>query len=516
MTSTDENCPVAEPVSDVECCEVAEPIRDVESLLQWDPELLSDSLKGCLARIPKLDLPCEESLRKPQTLLCHDMKGGYIEDRHLRGCGESDAYRLQHWAGVDWFVYFSHHLISVPPPGWVQAAHTNGVPVLGTLITEFDDGKILCSELFCSEERVNQVVEALVGIAKAYDLHGWLINIENELPLSQVAHLKTFCRYLTQQMKTIKQNSMVIWYDSVTTSGELKWQDQLNEVNCEWFSLCDAIFLNYCWDEPKLASSKQLANQMNLHNRDDDVRRVFVGVDVFGRNFYEGGGYNTHKAMEVIRKHGLSAAIFAHGWSHEVEQEGTDFLTRDRRLWAPLRPFLVFHGPSSLPLVTVFSDGRGNATYREGEVVSAAPWYDLSRTSLLPDLTVASLCDEVVYEEGSSLKLSNTSDEPLSIQLWPQCQLKAPDGGRLAIAAQVSAPPLCEASLSASCVGNSLEMRIVATPAAASSSTKWRKLECAVSVACEHVTSIVVVVGPNLPGLRLGKLEIRAKEDEGE
>ena len=58
--------------------------------------------------------------------------------------------------------------------------------ISGTLITEFDDGKILCSELFCSEERVNQVVEALVGIAKAYDLHGWLINVENELPLSQV------------------------------------------------------------------------------------------------------------------------------------------------------------------------------------------------------------------------------------------------------------------------------------------------------------------------------------------
>ena len=29
---------------------------------------------------------------------------------------------------------FSHHRVTVPPPGWVSAAHRQGVKILGTLL----------------------------------------------------------------------------------------------------------------------------------------------------------------------------------------------------------------------------------------------------------------------------------------------------------------------------------------------------------------------------------------------
>ncbi len=41
----------------------------------------------------------------------------------------TEAYRLNAWHCVDTFVYFSHHLVTIPPPGWINAAHRNGVPV---------------------------------------------------------------------------------------------------------------------------------------------------------------------------------------------------------------------------------------------------------------------------------------------------------------------------------------------------------------------------------------------------
>jgi Glycosyl hydrolase family 85 len=41
----------------------------------------------------------------------------------------SAAYRLSHWRCIDTFVYFSHHLVTVPPAGWVKAAHLHGVKV---------------------------------------------------------------------------------------------------------------------------------------------------------------------------------------------------------------------------------------------------------------------------------------------------------------------------------------------------------------------------------------------------
>lgn len=90
------------------------------------------------------------------------------------------------------------------------------------------------------------------------------------------------------KMKNISNNHhRVIWYDSVTENGELKWQNALNSQNCAFFDACDGIFLNYTWTEDHLDSSKKAAG--------DRHRDVFVGLDVFGRNFYAGGKYDTWK-----------------------------------------------------------------------------------------------------------------------------------------------------------------------------------------------------------------------------
>lgn len=35
--------------------------------------------------------------------------------------------------------------------------------------------------------------------------------------------------------------AQVIWYDSVTVQGELKWQDELNELNLDFFALTDGM-----------------------------------------------------------------------------------------------------------------------------------------------------------------------------------------------------------------------------------------------------------------------------------
>ena len=51
-----------------------------------------------------------------------------------------DIYYFKYWNMVDVFVYFSHHFITVPPVGWVNAAHRNGVTILGTFITESKSG----------------------------------------------------------------------------------------------------------------------------------------------------------------------------------------------------------------------------------------------------------------------------------------------------------------------------------------------------------------------------------------
>lgn len=41
--------------------------------------------------------------------------------------------------------------------------------------------------------------------------------------------------------------SLVLWYDSITTSGKLSYQNALTEKNKPFFDDCDGIFLNYGW-----------------------------------------------------------------------------------------------------------------------------------------------------------------------------------------------------------------------------------------------------------------------------
>jgi mannosyl-glycoprotein endo-beta-N-acetylglucosaminidase len=53
-----------------------------------------------------------------------------------------------------------------------------------------------------------------------------------------------------------------------------------------FFDACDGIFLNYTWKEDDLRLSREKSGER--------WRDVFVGVDVFGRNCFGGGGFNTH------------------------------------------------------------------------------------------------------------------------------------------------------------------------------------------------------------------------------
>lgn len=55
-----------------------------------------------------------------------------------------------------------------------------------------------------------------------------------------------------------------------------------------FFDVCDGIFLNYNWSIHDLQESLYLSGA----ERQLDV---YVGVDVFGRGCFGGGGWNTYK-----------------------------------------------------------------------------------------------------------------------------------------------------------------------------------------------------------------------------
>lgn len=205
---------------------------------------------GQLVSLEKVSTNCK-------TLLCHDMKGGYLEDKYIDGIKEllEQPFNFTHWTLIDTFVYFSHHFITIPTLGWIEAGHKNGVSVLGTIITEVQPGLELCKQLLQSKKNVDVFVNKCVDIARHVGFDGWLLNIENEIPPECLENLLYMVQKMTQTMHEKVQNSIVIWYDSVTKLGQLKWQNELNDLNAQFFDACDGIFLNYTWNEESLANS---------------------------------------------------------------------------------------------------------------------------------------------------------------------------------------------------------------------------------------------------------------------
>ncbi|KAK8765578.1 hypothetical protein V5799_031813 [Amblyomma americanum] len=332
----------------------------------------------------------------PKILFCHDMMGGYLEDRFIHGSDKSDSYRFHHWHLIDSFVYFSHYMVTIPPPGWISAGHKHGVKVLGTFIVESDPGSKILNDIR-DASLVSRVAFQLALVAASYKFDGWLINIESEMDKSCGPFLLEFLKVVTAETHRFVPGSLVIWYDSVLLDGKLDWQNELNEKNACFFDLCDGIFLNYNWTEEMLQKSVDRAG-----SRKSDV---YVGIDVFARKTKYTGGYETFKSVEVARKYGLSSAIFAAGWVYET-QDKKEFAANQCRFWDFPEHCCPEWRVKTLPLCTSFCQGFGEKLFKAGEQLQPRD----QGHSLCDGCGVAEVCTERAYNGGGCLLLRFTPD----------------------------------------------------------------------------------------------------------
>uniref|UniRef100_A0A3Q0S2Z3 Cytosolic endo-beta-N-acetylglucosaminidase n=1 Tax=Amphilophus citrinellus TaxID=61819 RepID=A0A3Q0S2Z3_AMPCI len=351
-------------------------LHTMDELLSWKR---SEANPFGVAVVPlaRREPPLDRCLRR--TLVSHDMMGGYLDDRFVQGTNAEAPYAFYHWQYVDIFNYFSHHLVTIPPAVWTNAAHKHGVIVIGTFITEWTEGAAVCEAFLKDEESYRAVADKLVQISHCYGFDGWLINIENILSEAAVQNAPLFLRYLTDQMHERVPGSLVLWYDSVIDSGQLKWQNELNQSNRVFFDACDGFFTNYNWKEENL---KGMENYLGVQGRQADI---YVGVDVFARGEVVGGMFETNKALEIIRKHNFSAAIFAPGWVYESHNDKSEFRKNQDKFWALLSDYLYIHrGVSLLPFVSSFCQGFGKTVYWQGQHETKRSWFNLTAQEIQP------------------------------------------------------------------------------------------------------------------------------------
>ncbi|KAK6929511.1 Glycoside hydrolase, family 85 [Dillenia turbinata] len=272
---------------------------------------------------------------------------------------------------------------SVPLNSNSGLANRPRILVLGNFITEWDEGRAICNELLLTKESAQLYAERLAELAVALGFDGWLLNIETNLDVDQIPNLKEFIDPLTTVLHSSLPNSLVIWYDAVTVSGKLSWQNQLNHNN-KPFDICDGIFVNYKWKEEYLKLSADAAGYRKFD--------VYMGIDVFGRGTYGGGKWNTNVALDVLKKDAVSAAIFAPGWVYETNQP-PDFETAQNRWWDLVKKSwgIVLNYPEVLPFFSNFD--RPVLEYSE----------DPS-----PDIQVLVDFKEASYSEGANIRFKGT------------------------------------------------------------------------------------------------------------
>ncbi|KAG6873607.1 hypothetical protein C0995_013980 [Termitomyces sp. Mi166 len=268
-------------------------------------------------------------------------------------------------------ISFSHHRVTVPPPGWITAAHRQGAKILGTLIFE-GDGEEDCLRLLVGQlpRSVNGPAKATPGstslplsphyarllaeLASQCGFDGYLLNVECPLR-GGVEQCRTLAAWITvlqsEILAKVGSHGETHWYDSVIFNGQLKWQDRLNSYNLPFFLSSTTIFTNYTWPPSYPNTTAEYFLSLNLvsaGNSPDSPPRmskkslndIFMGVDVWGRGSHGGGGFGSYKAITHIAPDslGLSVALFGQGWTWESEQDKPGFNWEkwweyDRKLW---------------------------------------------------------------------------------------------------------------------------------------------------------------------------------------
>lgn len=387
---------------------ICQPLQSTDELLSWR---LTASAARCISRvalpasaIARYALPTTRGkssstkrIQPKRLLVCHDFGGGYtLPEAASDGVtGEecppdADLWRFNHWAYVDIFVYFSHQRVTIPPVGYIQAAHRHGALALGTLIFEWEAGERDLKKLLSSYTTRRKAATQLALIAYTFKFDGWLVNVECALAsgASGASDLAAFVKDLTRACRhKLGPASEVIWYDSVTRKGELKYQNELNEENEVFFKAAGAMFTNYHWTRHAPVRS---AVKAGPHRSD-----IFTGIDAHGRNTYGGGGFNTHTALNAIGQAGTSAAIFAPAWTVENCPPGTrDPMEIEERFWTGPRgrfgrgcvaQYIKERAVlTQLPFVTFFDPGWGPRTVSAGKVVSEERYFNMSRQDVQP------------------------------------------------------------------------------------------------------------------------------------
>lgn len=427
-------------------------IADVQSLLTWT------SQDDPFGPFNQATIPLRPRAGTPAGPLVLNCQGLDYAPFFPQGSTDNDVLNFSYWQYVDVFNFFGgQNRFVIPPPGWTNAAHRNGVPMLGSFfVGDYQTASDEVTKLVNAPDSVAQ----MVNVMQYYGFDGWLFNIEPFIPIP--GPFATFLGKLQTALKAANPNALVFFYSDFTAL----------QYESGFLPVCDGVFIDYGWESGtgpnSIAASTQLAGARNF--------AVYAGIDVYGR-FNMPGGYQTWIPVNYAVQAKASLALFCPGWTYQnasTPLNGFAFADGEDRFWAggkdqsaPANCIAQFIPPraavSAFPFVTHFNVGQGGTFCVRGQLTEPVtggwpqPWSNLSMQDVLPTWRWA---------------LAAGSAAACSLELSPACPF---DGG--------------------SC------LRISGAPGTTPSFATYRLYAAALAFGTEEITvTFTYAAGCNLPG----------------
>ena len=428
------------------------PPHDLNDLLTWTPDSDPDapfnrSNTPLAARSFNADFNVNSHAHPGEARVMSLVGFHPTSNNPSQGDLSINYYAVNYWQYMDVLVFFggssSEGLILAPNPTVTDAAHRNGVPVLGNIFfpnsNHIDWVRLLVQQSGSSFPAADKLIE----IAHYYGFDGWFINQESTGGNSDDA---TQVRRFMQYMKA-NSDLMVAWYDAMNITGSVGYQNQLDDLNAPFLQegdtlTSDGMFLNYGWNSTLLANSRAKAQDLGR-----DPYDVYAGANV------QANGYNSSVNWGALfpegQSHVVSLAFYRPEWTFKACSPSpcslSDFYQRDNRFWVGANrdpsntttssPWkgLAHYVPAktpinSLPFVTNFNTGQGHFYAVNGAVLRNGDWNNLSLQDVLPtwrwivESSGSKLFPDLdfhdAYYGGTSLNVSGTLDSPNDLPLF--------------------------------------------------------------------------------------------------
>ena len=414
------------------------PAFTVDTLLSWEPTNDPDS-DYSRSVVPLADrytgFTVNDYANPDAKLMVCSLANSKHDATNAQGQESFSSYAFNYWQYATSFVYWSgskRGQVVVPTGEFTDAAHTNGVPVMGTIFFDWG-GNSSVVENFVRNYR--SVADKLIEVMEYYGFDGYFFNEETAVDYTTAGNLRSMIAYMRQQ----RPDMLIGWYDSITDSGNLSYQDAVNGSNSGWVSAgVNEFFMNYNWTTQDVNTTVS-----TMQNLGKSQYEAFAGLDV--QQNCMNTNFSSNYLLNNSNKLKLSLALYCPNSTMGLSGDGADFHEVERQFyvnggdprstsssgWAGMSRFFADHTTIvSAPFVTNFNSGHGKAFYIDGVKSRDAEWSYQSVQDVMPTWTwiidsngqkLSGAYDfEDAYNGGSSIKFygSLTANKPNNIMLY--------------------------------------------------------------------------------------------------